>query len=173
MIIEPAKGEDLSEVIAMREEASAWLANRGIDQWREPWPDYDSMAARILGSIRAGETWMVRHPSGATAATVALDELADPRLWTEDERREPALYLHRLVVRRQWAGLGSRILDWACTRAGVLGKRWIRIDVWTDNIPLHDYYLRHGFQHVRTLQLEDYPSGALFQRAATPGTCRT
>jgi hypothetical protein len=43
----------------------------------------------------------------------------------------------------------------------------VRIDVWTDNIELHRYYEKRAFKHVRTLDLADYPSGALFQRPAT------
>ena len=39
--------------------------------------------------------------------------------------------------------------------------------MWTDNICLHRYYQERGFRHVRTLDLSDYPSGALFQRQAT------
>ncbi|HEX6500175.1 MAG TPA: GNAT family N-acetyltransferase [Micromonosporaceae bacterium] len=165
MNIEPATLDDLPVIIAMREEASQWLAERGIDQWREPWPNAEAQAERIAASIKAGETWMVRG-DGAIAATVALDEYADPKLWTLAEQHEPALYLHRLIVRRPWSGLGGRILDWACSRAHALCKEWVRIDVWTHNKSLHEYYMRHGFHHVRTLDLADYPSGALFQREA-------
>ncbi|MEQ7127567.1 GNAT family N-acetyltransferase [Actinopolymorpha sp. B11F2] len=99
------------------------------------------------------------------AATVAFDTYADPHLWTPEEIDEPAMYLHRLIVRRPYAGLGTEILDWASAKAATLGKAWVRIDVWTDNTPLHRYYQRNGFQHVRTLD-SDYPSGALFQRPA-------
>lgn len=59
------------------------------------------------------------------------------------------------------------MIEWACRRAGELGNNWVRIDVWTDNIGLHWYYEQRGFKHVRTLDLSDYLSGALFQRAAT------
>ncbi|WP_020579870.1 GNAT family N-acetyltransferase [Actinopolymorpha alba] len=147
----------------MRTEASEWLAEIGIDQWRQPWPTHEAMAERCAASIRAGETWMVRDDEGATAATVTLDTYADPQLWTTRERAEPAMYVHRLIVRRGWAGLGTRILNWASAKAARQGNDWIRIDVRTDNTPLHDYYQRNGFQHVRTLH-SDYPSGALFQR---------
>ena len=51
--------------------------------------------------------------------------------------------------------------------AGSLRLSGHRIDVWTDNIGLHRYYENRGFKHVRTLDLADYPSGALFQRPAT------
>lgn len=166
MIIEPAQADDLAEVIAMRQEASDWLRERGIDQWSKPWPDHDGMVTRISASIAAGETWMIRTPDDGTVATVALDTYADPRLWTPLERQEPALYLHRLIVRRSHAGLGSHVLNWACKQAAKLSKQWVRIDVWTHNEPLHRYYLANGFQHVRTLNLSDYPSSALFQRPA-------
>jgi len=77
------------------------------------------------------------------------------------------MYLHRLIVRRKYSGLGADVIDWACKRAGELGNDWVRIDVWTDNTGLHRYYEQQGFRHVRTLDLTDYPSGALFQRKAT------
>jgi GNAT superfamily N-acetyltransferase len=164
VIIEPATINDLPTVLAMREEASAWLSERSIDQWREPWPNQEAMVKRTAASIQAGETWMARDETGASAATVALDTFSDPRLWTPQEQQDRALYLHRLIVRRGWSGLGSKILDWACDKAAQLGKELIRIDVWTHNEPLHRYYLSNGFEHVRTIDLEDYPSGALFQR---------
>jgi GNAT superfamily N-acetyltransferase len=169
MIITQANDDDLSAVLAMRYEASAWLAEIGIDQWRHHWPNKDAMVERVGASIQAGETWMVRDDQDQLAATVALDTYADPQLWTPDEIDEPAMYLHRLIVRRPYAGLGAEILDWASARAAHLDKRWVRIDVWTDNTPLHDYYQRNGFTHVRTLD-SDYPSGALFHDQPTPPT---
>jgi predicted N-acetyltransferase YhbS len=101
------------------------------------------------------------------AATVALDTFSDPKLWTPEEQQQPAMYLHRLIVRRKYSGLGTDVIEWACKRAGELGNNWVRIDVWTDNVGLHRYYEQRGFHHVRTLDMIDYPSGALFQRKAT------
>ena len=51
----------------MRDEASNWLAGRGIDQWRKPWPDHDAMADRIAASIDAKQTWMVHDDSEVVA----------------------------------------------------------------------------------------------------------
>lgn len=166
MIVEQATIADLPVILAMRQEASEWLAKRGINQWASAWPNPEAQSERILSSIRAGETWMVQTDDGATAATVALDSFSDPKLWTPSEQAEPAMYLHRLIVRRKYAGLGDDVIDWACRRAGQLGNHWVRIDVWTDNIGLHRYYEDRGFKHVRTLDQLDYPSGALFQRPA-------
>lgn len=163
MIISPAREEHLELIVAWRKEASRWLADCGIDQWSKPWPTADEQDRRILGSIAAGETWMI-WDGQTPAATVALDRHADPQLWTPEERAESALYLHRLIVQRVYAGqgLGAEIVGWACARAAEAGARWVRIDVWTDNQRLQDYYVALGFQHVRTLR-SDYPSGALYQ----------
>jgi hypothetical protein len=70
---------------------------------------------------------MVRDDDGATAATVALDSFSDPKLWTPEEQQEPSMYLHRLIVRRKYAGLGTDVIEWACKRAGELGNNWVRI----------------------------------------------
>ncbi|MGH3500945.1 MAG: GNAT family N-acetyltransferase [Nocardioidaceae bacterium] len=164
-LIAPAREADLDTILAFRLEASRWLQEKGIDQWTRPWPDEETQEQRILASIQAGETYMI-WDRDAPIATVAVDTFADPRLWTEAERAEAAYYVHRLIVRRAYGGigLGAEITDWAGARAAKAGKRWIRVDVWTTNVPLQRWYREQGFTHVRTLDTSDYPSGALFQR---------
>jgi GNAT superfamily N-acetyltransferase len=174
VIIAPAAPEDLNLLIAFRDEAARWLAARGIDQWREPYPTEDLMEEGMLRSIRAGETFIIWDDDGTPVATITVDRWANPDLWTAEEAAEPALYAHKLTVARTYAGqgLGGELLDWAGTRAAAAGDRWLRVDVWTTNLKLQDYYLGLGFKHVRTVVLSHNPSGALFQRpaheAATP-----
>lgn len=163
--IGPACTGELDTILALRAEASQWLAERGIDQWSRPWPSEQGQRERIAASIAAGETWMVRD--GCTvAATIAVDRYADPRLWTRAERAEPARYVHRLIVARAYAGLGlgARLLDWVELAAAHAGDRWLRVDVWADNPRLQAYYQRLRFVPVRIVTSGDYPSGALLQR---------
>jgi len=167
MLIAPATRDDLRTLVAFRDEAHRWLASRGIDQWAEPWPTEDLMVEGMLRNIEASETfiaWDNRTP----AATITVDTWANPDLWTETERAEPALYAHKMTVARAYAGrgLGAELLDWAGTRAANEGARWLRLDVWTTNDALQRYYQEQGFTHVRTVVLEHNPSGALFQRPA-------
>lgn len=168
MKIAPAAPEDLSLLIAFRDEAARWLAARGIDQWREPWPTEDLMEEGMLRNIRAGETFIVWDDDGTPAATITVDRWANPELWTPEEAAEPSLYAHKLTVARAYAGqgLGAELLDWAGARATAAGDRWLRVDVWTTNRNLQRYYLRLGFAHVRTVTRTRNPSGALFQRPA-------
>jgi GNAT superfamily N-acetyltransferase len=167
VIIRRATPPEAPELLAMRDEAAAWLTARGHDQWAEPWPDAERMAAGVHQSVAAGDVWVVSDHTGLVA-TLTLDTWPNPDLWTPHEANEPARYLHRLIVRRRaaGAGLGAELLDWCGTRAAHAGARWLRLDTWTTNRALQRYYLDHGFTHVRTRPLPHNPSGALFQRPA-------
>ena len=80
---------------------------------------------------------------------------------------EWAVFVHRLITARKYAGrgLGAELIDWAGLRGQRLyGARWIRIDVWSTNQGLHDYYMKRGFQPCGFCADPAYPSGALFQK---------
>lgn len=172
-LLRPAVDSDVDRLVQLRAEAAHWLAERGSDQWKNDWPNPDAMIARIREAVRNGETWCVQDRD-VVIGTLSLNHTPYPGLWTPAELAEPSRYAHRVIVTRTYAGtgLGAELLDWAATQAAHAGEKWLRVDVWTTNISLQNYYLRHGFQHVRTLDLDGYPSGALFQRAteecATP-----
>ncbi|MFD8887584.1 GNAT family N-acetyltransferase [Streptomyces erythrochromogenes] len=147
MIIELATSDDLAQLLAFREEAAAWLAELGSDQWRRPYP-----ADRLLATIEAGTVFMVRDGE-TTAATITLTPEAEGGLWLSEELAEPSMFVNKLTVARTHAGrdLGGRMLDWAGDRAYRSGASWLRLDAWTTNEELQRYYLRHGFEHVRTV----------------------
>jgi hypothetical protein len=90
-------------------------------------------------------------------------------IWPEEYRDDPAVYVRRLVVGRQYSGLdlGAQLLDWAGLRAARdYGAAWVRVDVWTTNTALHDYYLDRGFESCGFHEpVPGYPSAALFQRS--------
>ncbi|EDY50022.1 GNAT family N-acetyltransferase [Streptomyces clavuligerus] len=149
MIITRAVPDDLVDLLRYRNEASAWLADRGVDQWRNAFP-----AGHITASIASGTVFMVRTLKGRTAATVTLDSEPEPDLWSDAELAEPCLHLHKLIVLREFGGvgLGRRILDWAGDLTARNGGRWVRINATTHNHGLQHYYLDNGFRHVRTVE---------------------
>ncbi|MFJ2718935.1 GNAT family N-acetyltransferase [Streptomyces sp. NPDC087437] len=170
MKICPAQPHDLATLLAFREEAAAWLSHLGTDQWQRPYP-----ADKLLATIDAGVVFMVRDDD-TTAATITLTPEAEEGLWTEEELREPCLFINKLTVARTHAGrnIGGRLLDWAGDRACRAGAKWLRLDAWTTNAALQTYYLRQGIEHVRTVRqgvaVNGGPrvSGWLAQRAARP-----
>ncbi|MFI0192175.1 GNAT family N-acetyltransferase [Streptomyces sp. NPDC017082] len=170
MKITLAVPEDLPKLLAFRLEAASWLSELGTDQWSRPYP-----ADRLLATIQSGTVFMVRD-GAVTAATITLTPEAEDGLWTEQELSEPTLFVNKLTVARTHAGqnLGGRLLDWAADRAFRTSAKWLRLDAWTTNKALQRYYLKHGFEHVRTVRegiaVNGGPrvSGWLAQRAARP-----
>ncbi|MFF7359953.1 GNAT family N-acetyltransferase [Streptomyces sp. NPDC008125] len=170
MRIVDAQPDDVAKLLAFREEAARWLTTLGSDQWQRPYP-----AERLLATIEAGTVFMVMDGS-TTAATITLTPEAEDGLWSESELAEPSMFINKLTVSRSYAGrdVGGRLLDWAGARAHAAGAVWLRLDAWTANEGLQQYYLRHGFRHVRTVTgggaVNGGPrvSGWLAQRPAVP-----
>lgn len=147
--------------------ASVWLRGKGTDQWASPWPDERRRDERVRRGLELSETWIV-WAGDVPAATMSVCPYANPQVWGE-KGRDAALYIHRLVVNRDYAGLdlGGLMIDWAAQREFAVRRfEWIRVDVWTTNVDLHAYYERQGFTRCGTCPDPHYPSGALFQKAA-------
>jgi len=180
MLITQATVKDLPIVLGLINEASAWLRTKETDQWTKPWPTEEERDLRVLTGLRNGKTWIV-WDGDVAAATVTIANSHNPDVWDESgstcDLSEKAVYVHRLITARKYAGtgLGTELINWA----GLRGKRknrakWIRIDVWTSNLPLHAYYESIGFASCGTcsnlIYLPGspsglvYPSGALFQK---------
>jgi GNAT superfamily N-acetyltransferase len=120
----------------------------------------------VVRAIDDGTCWIIDGEDSSPVGTVTLDQSADPNLWQPEDIPDDALYVHRLVVGLEFrsAEIGSAALDWASTKAHSLGKSWLRLDVWTNNTRLRQYYLDRGFTLVRIVP--DLKYGALFQREA-------
>jgi GNAT superfamily N-acetyltransferase len=170
--IRPAVREDMNAVLGLIEEAARWLqATKGTDQWARPWPDKKARDKRVAQGIDNGLTWMVED-DGGLAGTVTFRKHGTGILWTAAELLDRAVYVSRLIVRREYAGqgIGAALIDWAGQRGmDQWNANWSRVDVWTENLALHEYYKSQGFTHLRTCPFDDnweYPSAALFQKPA-------
>jgi GNAT superfamily N-acetyltransferase len=161
--------DDIDIVLGLITEAANWLrTEKTTTQWNRPWPSPGQHVKRITEGVANNRTWIV-WDGHLAIATVTIHRRGDPALWTPAELNTEAVYLHRLVVRRSYAGdgLGAELINWA----GQQGHRenpdaeYIRIDVWTDNYELHDYYVRQGFGFFALRETPDRrPSSRLFQK---------
>jgi ribosomal protein S18 acetylase RimI-like enzyme len=165
-----ATPSDSDVVLGLIEEARGWLRTQNTNQWAEPWPSAEERDARVLRGLENRKTWIVRD-GDIPAATVTVANWHNPKVWVAGECRcdltERAVYLHRLITARKYAGqrLGERLIDWATRRAQAAYRaKWARIDVWTTNTGLHQYYQNLGFEPCGNCPDPDYPSGALFQK---------
>ncbi|WP_432955681.1 GNAT family N-acetyltransferase [Micromonospora haikouensis] len=173
MIITPARLQDVDVIMGWRRERVAWLAARGEEQWSIPLP-----RSAVAATVSAGQTWLV-WDGEAPIATITLTAYVDvdglwkpdrdpEALWYPEDDPADALYAAKMMIplAHSGAGLGGELLDWAGGRAYDAGLTWLRLDAWTTNHGLHDYYRRQGFRHVRTI--ESRVSGACFQRPSQP-----
>jgi GNAT superfamily N-acetyltransferase len=166
LVLRRAAPGDFEAVRSLLREASRWLGTKNTDQWAVPWPDENGRNTNIKRAIRAGRTWIVLDNESRPAATLTTSP-NHHGIWPEDSGHEPAVYVRRITVSRRHAGkrLGSQLLDWAGLRASSdYGARWVRVDVWTTNTKLHQYYRDQGFEPCGRCPIPDYPSAALFQK---------
>lgn len=156
-----AAAQEIDEVLAVLDEAAAWLGARGVRQWP---PRFER--EWVEPGVLAGDTWLAVD-GGQAVATVTLDR-AD-RLWSD--RPAPAAYVHRLAVRRVAAGLGARILDWAAATAAADGLRFLRLDCVASNRRLRDHYEAAGFRHCGDARVTG-PPGARAEPGPAVTVCR-
>lgn len=132
--LDPATSEDTAEVLEILDEAATWLRAQGIEQWPRRF-----RREVIVPAIEAGETFLVRM-GNETAGTVTVDTM-DPA-WCD--LPAPALYVHRLAVRRRFAGVGALALALVEQRAAQ-DSLMVRLDCVAANRALCRYYLQLGF----------------------------
>jgi ribosomal protein S18 acetylase RimI-like enzyme len=179
--IRRARPDDLQVILNLINEASDWLRTKDTDQWSKPWPSEAGRDARVIRGLADGKTWLVedRTADGVTpVATITYRAEGNDDLWREEELSVPACYVSRLVVSRKYAGqqIGTSLVEWAAIRAkNEYQAQFVRIDVWTSNNSLHNYYEKRGFGFLRFCEDVHYPSAALFQKpmSAVDETWRT
>ena len=138
MNVHLAAKEDVPVVAEMLDEATVFVRTKGSDQWRVPFPHDE-----LRGRVGRGELYVV-DVDGEPAATFTLLP-DDPFFW--GERPPDAVYLHKLAVRRAFAGrrLGERIVEWIVAEAAARGRRYVRLDCQRDLPGIRRYYERLGF----------------------------
>ena len=110
---------------------------------------------RIADDVRGGE-FFVAEVEGVVAGAVKF-QLRDELFWP-DVPGDDAAYVHRLVVRRAYAGgaVSKAMLAWAAERARSLRKRFLRLDVEAARPRLRLIYEQAGFRHHSDRQVGPY-----------------
>jgi GNAT superfamily N-acetyltransferase len=84
-------------------------------------------------------------------------QLDDPLFWPDASQGEAA-YVHRLAVRRRYAGSGlsTELLRWAVDRTRALGRLYLRLDCAASRPRLRAIYERFGFRYHSDRQVGPY-----------------
>jgi GNAT superfamily N-acetyltransferase len=149
--VRPATADDTELVSSVLIEAAAWLRVRGMEMWRAE----ELHADRIAADVASGQFFLAEC-DGEAAGTIEF-QLADELFWP-DVAGDDAAYVHRLAVRRAFAGglLSSALLQWAADRARSLGRQYLRLDCEASRPRLRAIYERSGFRHHSDRQVGPY-----------------
>jgi GNAT superfamily N-acetyltransferase len=130
---------EVHDALVIIREAAAWAAARDIDVWTEHELRYDL----YLEAARRSEL-VIGYADAAPAATMLL-QTADPVYWPEDAPAS-ALYLHKVAVRRAYAGKSwvARMVAFAVDEADRAGVPLLRLDTLL-RPKLQAIYESHGF----------------------------
>lgn len=155
-----ATASDLDSVMELLDRRIQWLRQRGYDQWSTG----GTFRTRLTNHIRCGETWLLWDESDPLA-TITVSTTGDPDFWNPDELNDKAAYISKMASKpeRRGEGLGKLMIRWVQDRAARSGLDYVRWDAWRTNTQLQDYYRSLGARHVRTVEVADRWSGALFE----------
>ena len=119
------------------------------------WPPYPE--AMIVEEIRSGHHFSACFADGDLAGYFSV-ALSDAQIWREREQGN-AIYIHRMCAnpRRKGSNLASSVLAWAYQHAFHSGRKFVRMDTWSDNKPLVEYYIKCGFHYIGVQQLGVVP----------------
>ena len=139
--IRQATADDVAVAASILGEAASWLEARGMAMWRTG----ETSAERAATDIAQGLFFLAEH-DGEPAGTIKF-QLADDEFWPDVPAGESA-FMHRLAVRRRFAGLGvsTALMTWAVERTRSLGLRYLRLDCEAERRRLRDVYERFGFE---------------------------
>ena len=121
--VRQAQAADTALVQNMLEEAAMWVDALGVIMWEE-----GELAPGRVDSEIADGLFFIAEVSGDPAGVVKF-QLED-RLFWPDLIEDESAFIHRLVVRRRFKGLGvsTALMQWAVSRARAVGKRHLRLD---------------------------------------------
>jgi len=150
--IRQAIPEDASAVTAILTGAAEWVEQLdGTTMWVE-----DELADdRIAAEVDAGLFYVAECDGDMVGA---LKFQLDDQLFWPDLATDDSAFIHRLAVRRTYAGQGvsAALLRWAVDHARSLGRQYLRLDCDAERARLRDLYERFGFRFHSFRQVGSY-----------------
>ena len=140
--IRPAARADADSVSEVLLGAAKWLEDMGAPMWKGD----ELQPENTLADIGEGLFFVAARDE--VVLGVVKFQLEDELFWPDLPAAEAA-FVHRLAVRREFAGTGvsSSLLAWAEARARSIGRGFLRLDCEAGRPRLRAFYERFGFRH--------------------------
>jgi GNAT superfamily N-acetyltransferase len=161
-------GDDAPRLLALFDDALAWLTARGqTGQWgNEPFSASPARVSRAQGWSRGGGLWFaVARRDGRRGLPAGAIVLGDAHDYVPPADG-PELYVQVLLTATGWrgCGVGTRLIEHAVTIGRERGAEQLRVDCWDGVAALPEQYERLGFLRVGSFKVGDWP-GAILVRA--------
>ncbi len=140
--IRQAERADVESVSEILTEAAAWLQELGDQLWTLD----ELLPEQILDDVCEG-LYFLAERDGLAVGTLRY-QLEDELYWPDVPPDESA-FVHRVAVRRQYAGgkISTELLQWAVARTAALGRQYLRLDCEAARPKLREVYERFGFRY--------------------------
>lgn len=155
MIIRKATDKDLDVIQSIILQAQVAMANLGIDQWQNGYPDPGVLKRDILKnrsylleeSDSVYATFVLTYDGERNYASIAGAWITEGRYAT----------LHRMAVHPLEKGknMAGKILEWVESDCRAKGVHSIRVDTHADNLPMRRVIEKFGFIYCGIITVED------------------
>ena len=153
--------EDTARLLALFDDAIAWLVARGqTGQWGEqPFSAREAEAQRAQAWADSGGLWFAVGPKGEDAGAIVLGEAFG---YVPPPDR-PEVYVQVLLTAAAFRGrgVGRRLIGQATQVAREQGAERLRVDCWDGTPDLPAAYVRLGFERVGSFDVKGWPGAIL------------
>lgn len=148
MKIETAAKNDINTIYELYEMATSYQKTVSNKQWE------GFEQTLIENEIGENRLWKICYDNQIVC--VFSINFNDKLFWGERDQK-PSIYIHRIALNSNFRGqsIMTKIIDWAKKYCVQNEKQFIRIDTWGENTKLIDYYLKCGFKHIDTVDLDN------------------
>ncbi|MBP3376010.1 MAG: GNAT family N-acetyltransferase [Clostridia bacterium] len=156
--IRKTEARDLEALMPLFDEARGTIAQLGIDQWQNGYPN----RAVVLSDIERSQSHCVLV-DGEICGTFALITDGEPTYnvihngkWLTGDSRDQYFAIHRVAisVKCRGKGISTSIIGYCAEEAKKADKKSLRIDTHRGNVVMRKMLEKHGFSHCGTIYLE-------------------
>ena len=149
----------IDEAISIMREVARWGRSRGYRVWLDEWLTQQE----LLSDEVTAENFYVGQVNGIDASCMIL-QWSDSEWWPAATMNE-AGYIHKLCVRREFAGKGipKEMINYAKAECRKKGARHLRLDTGWNEEKMKQIYTGLGFDIVKKIELKNGREMALYQ----------
>lgn len=136
-----AKEEDLEAIHILIVDRCKWFIEQQINQWKIGYYPIRYNVEYFHKQMKENELYVVKDKNKIIGVILLKNE--DKDYW-QDEKK--AFYIHHLTTHINYHGIGKMLIQFAVEHAKECGKEYLRLDCFSSNVKLNEYYESLGFE---------------------------